>query len=75
MNWDKPKKALGVQSQNYRRKKRNRRRAKTSYFTKEKDLLLLKANPWVGVLDTQVNRKYSKMDFLNLIGIMNLLSN
>ena len=45
MNWDKPQKALGVQSKIIEEKEICRR-AKTSYFTKKKTKLLLKAIGW-----------------------------
>ena len=44
MNWDKPQKALGVQSQNYRRKKEIVEEQRRAILQKEKDPLLLKAN-------------------------------
>lgn len=67
MNWDKLKKALGVQPKIIEEKKEipveEQRRA---ILQKEKDQATAEGKPWVGVLDTQVNPENIKNGFFEL---------
>ena len=67
MNWDKLKKALGVQPKIIEEKKEipveEQRRA---ILQKEKDQATAEGKPWVGVLDTQVNPENIKNGFFDL---------
>ena len=67
MNWDKLKKALGVQPKIIEEKKEipveEQRR---SILQKEKDQATAEGKPWVGVLDTQVNPENIKNGFFEL---------
>lgn len=67
MNWDKLKKALGVQPKIIEETKEipveEQRRA---ILQKEKDQATAEGKPWVGVLDTQVNPENIKNGFFEL---------
>ena len=68
MNWDKLKKALGVQPKITEEEKKEipveeQRRA---ILQKEKDQATAEGKPWVGVLDTQVNPENIKNGFFEL---------
>lgn len=67
MNWDKLKKALGVQPKIIEKKKEKSSADKRrDILQQEKDEATKAKKPWVGVLDTQVNPENIKNGFFEL---------
>ena len=67
MNWDKLKKALGVQPKITEEKKETSvEEQRRAILQKEKEQATADGKPWVGVLDTQVNPENIKNGFFEL---------